>query len=142
MASFFQGTDPDVDPGGASQSAELAKNWAIKADGPVEGSSYSSLYNANVAAGFAGDAATSADLAVQAAGVAQDAADALGSLNINDLQDVDATAPNDGDILVFETASGTWKPAPPVVAVNQNVQSLWDRIAALETTLRMNGLLP
>lgn len=142
MASFFQGTDPDVDPGGASQSAELAKNWAIKADGPVEGSSYSSLYNANVAAGFAGDAATSADLAVQAAGVAQDAADQLGSLVINDLQDVDAAAPNDGDVLVFETASGTWKPAAPAVAVNQNVQSLWDRIAALETTLRMNGLLP
>ena len=142
MAGFFQGTDPDIDPGGAAQSAELAKNWAIKADGPVEGSAYSSLYNANIAEGHANDAADSAALSVQAAGVAQDAADQLGSLVINDLQDVDAAAPNDGDILVFETASGTWKPAAPAVAVNQNVQSHWDRIACLETTLRMNGLLP
>jgi hypothetical protein len=142
MASFFQGTDPDIDPGGAAQSAELAKDWAIKADGPVEGSSYSSLYNANIAEGHANDAADSAALSVQAAGVAQDAADQLGSLVINDLQDVDAAAPNDGDVLVFETASGTWKPAAPVVAVNQNVQSLWDRITVLEETLRQSGLIP
>ena len=142
MASFFQGTDPDIDPGNAGQSAELAKDWAIKADGPVEGSSYSSLYNASIAEGHANDAQTSAGLAAQAAGVAQEAADQLGSLYLDDLQDIDAASPNDGDVLVYEAASSSWKPEAPAVVVNQNVQQLWDRITIVEDQLRSAGLIP
>jgi hypothetical protein len=102
MASFFQGTDPDIDPGSAQESAQLAQEWAIKLDGPVSGTDYSSQYHAQQAAASAAEAAASASLALAAA-------DALQTLGLGDLVDVDVPAPLDGDTLTFVAANGKWE---------------------------------
>lgn len=40
----------------------------------------------------------------------QEALDELANYSVADLSDVDAVAPNDGDVLIFDAVSGTWKP--------------------------------
>lgn len=102
MAGFYQGTDPDIDPGNAQQSAELAQDWAIKLDGPVSGTDYSSQYWAQQAATSASEAAASASLALAAA-------EALQTLGLGDLVDVDVPTPVDGDTLTFVAANGKWE---------------------------------
>jgi hypothetical protein len=142
MSSFFQGTDPDVDEGGAAASAQLAQDWAIKLDSPVEGSDYSSKYNANLSTTAANESATSAGLAAASAQAAADAAAALGSIILDDIVDVNAPSPNDADVLTWSTANSAWEPTAPVVAANQQVASLWARIVELEDKLQQAGLLP
>jgi len=34
----------------------------------------------------------------------------IGKFNLNDLDDVNAPAPNDGDVLTWDAATGTWMP--------------------------------
>jgi hypothetical protein len=142
MSSFFQGTDPDVDEGGAASSAQLAQDWAIKLDGPVEGSGYSSEYNANLSRTAATESAASAQAAATSAQAAADSAAALGAIILNDINDVNAPAPNDGDVLTWDTATSKWIASAPVVAVNQQVNDLWSRITTLEAKLTQLGLLP
>jgi hypothetical protein len=142
MSSFFQGTDPDVDEGGAASSAQLAQDWAIKLDGPVEGSDYSSEYNANLSASSAQAAATSAGQAAASAQAAADSAAAIGSIILDDIVDVNAPSPNDGEVLTWDTATSKWIASAPVVAVNQQVADLWARIATMEQKLQQAGLLP
>jgi hypothetical protein len=142
MSSFFQGTDPDVDEGGAQASAQLAQDWAIKLDGPVEGTSYSSEYNANQSALAAQNSAASAGAAAASAADAANAAAALGSIILDDITDVNAPSPNDGEVLAWNATSGKWEPVAPVVAVNQQVSDLWARIAEMEQKLQQAGLLP
>lgn len=36
-----------------------------------------------------------------------------GALNLDDISDVDAAAPNDGDVLTFDSGSGDWVPEAP-----------------------------
>lgn len=58
--------DPSVDDvQNAQDFSSLSKDWAIKMDGPVEGSSYSSQWNATLSAQKAGEAAGSADDALE-----------------------------------------------------------------------------
>ena len=114
MGSFYEGTDPDVDVGGAEQSVELAAAWAIKMDGPVEGSSYSSQWNATQSASSASQSATFATNASNSADSAQSAADQLNSLLLGDLVDVDGTPPAEGDVLTWVAANGRWEPKAPV----------------------------
>jgi len=142
MSSFFQGTDPDIDEGGAQASAQLAQDWAIKLDGPVEGSSYSSEYNANQSALAAQDSAVSAGASAASAADAANAAAALGSIILDDITDVSAPSPNDGDVLAWNATSGKWESLAPVITINQQVNSLWARIAAMEQKLQQAGLLP
>jgi hypothetical protein len=141
MSSFFQGTDPDVDTGGAQASAQLAQDWAIKLDGPVEGTSYSSEYNANQSALAAQDSAVSAGAAAASAVDAANSAAALGSIILNDITDVNAPSPNDGEVLTWDTGTNNWVASAPVVAVNQQVADLWARIAEMEQKLQQAGLL-
>lgn len=142
MSSFFQGTDPDVDEGGAAASAQLAQDWAIKLDGPVEGSSYSAEYNANLSRTAATESAASAQAAAGSAQAAADSAAALGSIILDDIADVNAPSPNDGDVLAWNATNSAWEPVAPVVAVNQQVADLWARIAQMEQKLQQAGLLP
>ena len=114
MGSFYEGTDPDVDVGGADQAVELAASWAIKMDGPVEGSSYSSQWNAAASASSAGEASTYATNASNSADAAQSAADQLNTLLLGDLVDVDGTPPTDGYILTWVAANDRWEPKAPV----------------------------
>ncbi|MGL4565297.1 MAG: hypothetical protein ACRCVD_08375 [Halioglobus sp.] len=140
MSSFFQGTDPDVDPGNAQQSAQLAQDWAIKMDGPVEGADYSAEYNASLAATSAGASAASAQAAAQSAQDAADAAADLGSLLLGDLVDVSVPAPADGDILVWSSANSQWEAAPAALAMSASTQALWDKIVELESKLVAAGV--
>jgi ribosomal protein S11 len=112
MSSFFQGTDPDVDTGGAAASAQLAKDWAIKLDGPVQGTDYSAQIHAQRAAQasqVAVDSALAADVSAQEAIAA---ADALNNITLDDIVDVNAPTPNDGDRLTWVAANSRWEPRP------------------------------
>jgi hypothetical protein len=141
MASFFQGTDPDVDAGGAQQSAQLAEEWATKLDGPVQDSSYSAHYHANAAATSATNASASASAAASSAQSAADSAAALASLALDDISNVTVPSPNDGDILTWVAANSAWEPVAAVAASNQSIQSLYARMQEMEDKLKAAGLL-
>lgn len=113
MSSFFQGNDPQVDYGASEYWSTVAKNWAIKLDGPIEGSSYSAQYNANLSLTYAGNSATSAAEAAASAQTCQDIATAIANQTLGELSNVTITDPQEGDVLVF--SSGVWinqAPAP------------------------------
>ncbi|WP_444897901.1 hypothetical protein [Microbulbifer sp. SSSA005] len=65
---FYHPNDNDpqtVEAQGAQSYVNLAKDWAIKMDGPVQGESYSSQWNATLSAQSAGESAASAGQAQQ-----------------------------------------------------------------------------
>lgn len=137
MSSFFQGTDPDVDAGGAQASAQLAQDWAIKLDGPVQDTSFSSQYHANAAAASANNAAASASASATSAQEAADAAASIGALVLDDLANVDAPSPTTGDVLAFDGTNWVNQPA----AVLQTGQAVMDKLLDLESRLIAAGLL-
>ncbi len=139
MAGFFQGTDPDIDPNNAEASAKLAEDWAIKIDGPVSGSDYSSLYNAGLSENSAVASQKSADTAAQAAVDAAASADSLDALLLGDLVDVSATAPTIGDVLTWN--GSMWEPGTAVVVASTAVNDLIERMISLECKLREKGLI-
>jgi len=137
MASFFQGTDPDIDPGNAQESAILAEAWATKMDGPVQDNSYSAQYNATEANSSALQAASSADAAAASADAAAASAAELNSLALDDLLDVNAPSPTEGDVLTF--TGGQWVAAPAAAAAGAR-RNLVNRLARIEAALEAAGV--
>ena len=139
MSSFYEGQDPDVDTGGAQEAVALGKAWAIKLDGPVDGTDYSSEYNANQSANSAAAAAASAGAANTSAQAAQAAADQLNSLVLADLVNVSNAVPQDGAQLVWNDSAQLWEPSLIVPA--QASQALLDKLTALEQKLIAAGVI-
>jgi len=141
MSSFYEGADPEVDSGGAQYYAWLAEQWAIKADGPIDGADYSAEYNASLAAASAAAADASAGQAAGAAQAAQAAADTLNTLILDDLVDVDVPAPTDGQVLAWNATSGLWEAADAVVAGGVNVNALIAQVTDLRDKLIAAGII-
>lgn len=95
----------------------LSQEWAIKMDGPVSGGEFSSKYHATesaVSAGLSEGYKDEAEIARDAAVVAQLAAEAVANVNgnIGNLLDVDTTStpPVDKDILRWNASMSRWEP--------------------------------
>lgn len=139
MSSFYEGSDPQVDYDGAAQAVALAKAWAIKLDGPVDGSDYSAEYNAQLAADSANASATSATNAKASEDAAAASADRLDSLLLGDLVNVSQDVPQDAAVLTWDEAQQLWVPSlvvPPAAS-----QALLDKIVAFEAKLRAIGVI-
>ena len=141
MSSFYEGQDPDVDPEGAKEAVAQAKAWAIKIDGPVEGTEYSAQYNAGLSKQYRDQSNIFAQNSLESSNRAEEAADKLDSLLVSDLVDVSNTPPEDTAVLAWNEANQLWEPTLMVASQTASVNELIRQMTDLRDKLIAVGII-